>query len=114
MPKLFSRRIALPFCAAPSFCAALFLFAAGQAGGQSLQNYQGDFPESLKAFYHVPVAMRDGIRLMTDVYLPEQGGKFPTLLVRDMYSNGSNELRQRYAKFATANGYAFVFPGDEA
>ncbi len=90
-------------------CIVLLLFAAGPACAQSFQNYEGDFPGSAEAFYHVPVEMRDGVRLMTDVYLPEEGGRFPTLLVRDMYSNGSTDLRLRYAKFATANGYAFVF-----
>ncbi len=79
------------------------------AFGQSFQSYTGDFPDTVKAFYHLPVEMRDGIRLATDVYLPSEEGKFPTLLVRDIYSNGSTAVRQRYAKFATANGYAFVF-----
>ena len=40
---------------------------------------------------------------------PKAEGTFPTLLVRDMYSNGTTAVRQRYARFATANGYAFVF-----
>ena len=64
----------------------LLLAAAGGAYGQSFQNYTGDFPPTVEALYHVPVEMRDGVRLMTDVYLPEADGRFPTLLVRDMYS----------------------------
>ncbi|MFK7830923.1 MAG: CocE/NonD family hydrolase [Congregibacter sp.] len=79
------------------------------AFAQSFQNYDGDFPDGTKFLFHVPVEMRDRVRLSTDVYLPEKEGKFPTLLVRDMYSNGSSAVRQRYAKFATSNGYAFVF-----
>ena len=43
------------------------------------------------------------------VGLPAEGGSYPTLLVRDIYTNGSSAVRLRYAKFATANGYAFVF-----
>jgi putative CocE/NonD family hydrolase len=66
------------------------------------------FPASMVARYHVPVPMRDGVRLATDVYLPAGEGEFPTLLVRDIYTNGSTEARQRYARWATANGYAFV------
>jgi putative CocE/NonD family hydrolase len=31
---------------------------------------------------HVPVEMRDGVRLATDVYLPEGEGPFPTLVTR--------------------------------
>ncbi|MEM8767216.1 MAG: CocE/NonD family hydrolase [Pseudomonadota bacterium] len=66
------------------------------------------FPSSVQARYNVPVAMRDGVQLSTDVYLPAAKGKYPTLLVRDIYGNGSAPLRQRYARWATANGYAFV------
>lgn len=66
------------------------------------------FPVQMVARYHVPVTMRDGVRLSTDVYLPAAEGTFPTLLVRDIYSNGSTAVRQRYARWATENGYAFV------
>jgi len=85
------------------------LLALEPVHAQSFQDYTGDFPPSVKTTYHIPVEMRDGVALATDVYLPEEGGTFPTLLVRDMYTNGSADVRQRYAKFATANGYAFVF-----
>jgi putative CocE/NonD family hydrolase len=81
----------------------------GYAGAQSLADTTYEYPESLKTIYHIGVKMRDGVELATDVYLPNAAGKFPTLLVRDMYSNGTTAVRQRYAKFATANGYAFVF-----
>ena len=90
-----------------AFILAITPFAASHA--QSFANYDGDFPESVKAMYHVKVPMRDGVELATDVYLPAAGGSYPTLLVRDIYSNGSTPVRLRYAKFATANGYAFVF-----
>lgn len=59
--------------------------------------------------YHQMVSMRDDVRLATDVYLPQGPGPFPTLLVRDIYGNGSASGRQRYARWATENGYAFVF-----
>lgn len=59
--------------------------------------------------YHQMVPMRDEVRLATDVYLPSGPGPFPTLLVRDIYGNGSAPGRQRYARWATENGYAFVF-----
>ena len=67
------------------------------------------FPDTMEARYHVMVPMRDGVRLQTDIYLPDSEGTFPTLFVRDIYTNGSNEGRQRYARWATENGYAFVF-----
>src|SRR6185436_12390993 len=37
----------------------------------------------------VSVAMRDGVRLATDVYLPEGDGPFPTLLTRVRGSRSS-------------------------
>lgn len=68
------------------------------------------FSEEVVKKYHVPVAMRDGTELATDVYLPNSSdSSFPTLLVRDMYTNGSADLRQSYARWATENGYAYVF-----
>ena len=80
-----------------------------EAQSQSFSRYDGAFPESVKAIYHQRVAMRDGVEMATDIYLPDAEGTYPTLLVRDIYTNGSAAVRQRYAKFATSNGYAFVF-----
>jgi putative CocE/NonD family hydrolase len=87
----------------------LCIAIAATGNAQSFQDYDGDFPASVKTYYHLKVPMRDGVELSTDVYLPDADGEFPTLLVRDIYSNGSTGVRQRYAKFATSNGYAFVF-----
>jgi putative CocE/NonD family hydrolase len=78
------------------------------ATAQNFDSANPEFPETLRKIYHIGVKMRDGVELATDVYLPDGTGKFPTLLVRDMYSNGSNAGRQQYAKFATSNGNAFV------
>lgn len=54
------------------------------------------------------VPMRDGVRLATDVYLPEgapTGTRWPTILVRTCYDrNGRKELFQRWAN----KGYAVV------
>ena len=84
-------------------------FAPGIAHAQNFKKYEGALPETVKATYNMRVEMRDGVELSTDVYLPDTKGSFPTLLVRDIYSNGSTAARQQYAKFATSNGYAFVF-----
>lgn len=84
-------------------------FLASPAAAQSFERYDGEFPAAVKAIYHLRVEMRDGVELATDVYLPQADGRYPTLLVRDIYTNGSTDVRQRYAKFATSNGYAFVF-----
>ncbi|MEM7504794.1 MAG: CocE/NonD family hydrolase, partial [Pseudomonadota bacterium] len=85
------------------------LVASGVATSQSFQKYDGQFPETVETRYRLAVPMRDGTALATDVYLPDSEGPFPTLLVRDIYTNGSAAVRQQYAKFATTNRYAFVF-----
>jgi putative CocE/NonD family hydrolase len=52
------------------------------------------------------VAMRDGVRLATDVYLPESGGPFPVILIRTPYGKAAgNGLIQ---KVFAASGYAVV------
>jgi len=85
------------------------LVTFSKSDAQSFASYDGEFPDSAKMIYHHRVEMRDGVALATDIYLPAAEGEFPTLLVRDIYTNGSPANRQRYAKFATNNGYAFVF-----
>ncbi|MCH2374481.1 MAG: CocE/NonD family hydrolase [Planctomycetes bacterium] len=54
---------------------------------------------------NVRVAMRDGVRLSTDLYLPSEEGKFPTLLMRTPYDK--SRVRARARKF-TGYGYAVV------
>lgn len=87
---------------------ALLCLATGPVRGAPAEA-DPSFPETVQIRYHQGVSMRDGIELATDVYLPGQKGPYPALLVRDMYTNGSAAVRQRYARWATANGYAFVF-----
>ena len=66
------------------------------------------------------VAMRDGVRLATDIYLPAGDGPFPTLLERTPYGRNAQTRRERTAadprpmrrgevaaRFA-GNGYAVV------
>ncbi|MGH9840483.1 MAG: CocE/NonD family hydrolase [Blastocatellia bacterium] len=51
------------------------------------------------------VAMRDGVKLATDVYLPEGKGPWPVLLMRTPYNKAPMGGQH---KQWTANGYAFV------
>ncbi|MGI9203833.1 MAG: CocE/NonD family hydrolase [Woeseiaceae bacterium] len=90
-----------------SLLVAFALLSCQDAKSQSFAD--GSFPDTVKTAYHQKVEMRDGIALATDIYLPAEDGEYPTLLVRDIYTNGSPANRQRYAQFATTNGYAFVF-----
>jgi uncharacterized protein len=55
------------------------------------------------------VPMRDGVRLATDVYLPDGPGPFPAVLVRLPYDkNGRYCFMPFIARLVTARGYAFV------
>lgn len=58
---------------------------------------------------HYMVRMRDGIRLSTDVYLPDGGGPFPALLTRLPYDKtGVMTPIAQFAHYFTAHGYAVV------
>lgn len=55
------------------------------------------------------VAMRDGIRLATDVYLPEADDRVPAILVRLPYDKNSRYVFfEHIASRAAARGYAMV------
>jgi hypothetical protein len=53
----------------------------------------------------VGVPMRDGVKLSTDIYLPQGEGKFPVILVRTPYKKEMAELQARYY---ARRGYAFA------
>jgi len=55
---------------------------------------------------NVKVAMRDGIRLSTNLYRPDHPGKFPALLMRTPYGNGGSGHSGGH--FYAKRGYAVV------
>jgi predicted acyl esterase len=83
--------VALALFAAPSSFAAVA--AAAPAAADDAQRRQEH-----------RVAMRDGVRLATDVYLPEGDGPFPAVLQRTPY----NKLGVTSAGEYNARGYALV------
>jgi putative CocE/NonD family hydrolase len=54
--------------------------------------------------HKIMVAMRDGVKLATDVYRPDADGKFPVILQRTPYGRGMAFEATSYAK----RGYVFV------
>ena len=54
----------------------------------------------------VKVAMRDGVRLSTNIYRPDTDGRFPVLLARSPYGNGGAGNRE--AHFFASRGYVVV------
>ena len=54
----------------------------------------------------IKVAMRDGVRLSTDIYRPDAQDKFPALLLRTPYGNGGKGDRDGH--FYAQRGYVVV------
>ena len=53
----------------------------------------------------VPVTMRDGVKLIADIYQPETGGKFPVLLERTPYNRAGGSGS---AAATAAHGYVVI------
>ncbi|MEO0438252.1 MAG: CocE/NonD family hydrolase [Pseudomonadota bacterium] len=99
----------LRFLIALILTSPLTLAVGGEVEPMFAPKEEVSFPPGLHVRYRQSVAMRDGVSLSTHIFLPSRDGVFPSLLVRDIYGNGSQASRQRYAKWATQNGYAFVY-----
>lgn len=63
----------------------------------------------LRAQRDVPVPMRDGTRLVADIYLPSGDGPWPTLLERTPYNKEtSSEISLGAPEYFASRGYAVV------
>ena len=56
---------------------------------------------------NVPVPMRDGVRLATDLYLPDADGPFPVVLVRTPYGSETPRFAEQ-GRFYATRGYVFA------
>jgi predicted acyl esterase len=84
------------------FPALLFAAALTLPAPRSITYSQAAKPQGKTAEM---VAMRDGVKLATDVYLPEGAGPWPVILMRTPYNKDSmGSLNRPWV----ANGYAFV------
>ncbi len=61
----------------------------------------------MRTEHNVRIPMRDGVTLSADIYRPDSGERFPTLLLRTPYSNNAPDEIQNSAWFA-ARGYVVV------
>ncbi|EFF89431.1 carboxylesterase, partial [Streptomyces sp. e14] len=94
------------------YATLLYLNSAGAAPMPFTFERVGAAPLTENATQHM-VRMRDGVRLATDVYLPEEqahgGEAFPAVLVRLPYDKNSRYVYvDRIARLFTARGYALV------
>ena len=77
--------------------------ALAQTPGTSLSQ-----PEyEVKLSYDVKVAMRDGVKLSTDIYRPKAPGKYGVVVIRTPYDNNS-ESNVRSAMYFAKRGFAVV------
>jgi putative CocE/NonD family hydrolase len=63
-------------------------------------------PKAVVKQLHVPVPMRDGVRLYANLALPSDRGQFPTLLIRTAYGKGA-DVSPNYLGFVD-HGYAVL------
>ncbi len=63
-------------------------------------------PRTMLSETNVMVRMRDGVGLSTDIYRPAKEGRYPVILFRDAYGNGSGGAGS--AKQWVELGYVFV------
>ena len=83
---------------------ARLLLLAAVAAGVSVANWSGAL--TIDKRLHLRVAMRDGVHLDTNVFLPPGGHRVPALLVRTPYGKGV-DLFPGYSMFLQ-RGYAVV------
>jgi putative CocE/NonD family hydrolase len=55
----------------------------------------------------VKTPMRDGVKLSSDIYLPQAEGRFPTVLIRTPYDNNTTAMIEKGRRLANA-GYVCV------
>ena len=57
----------------------------------------------------IPIEMRDGINLYTDIYIPKGEGPFPVILSRVPYGTKSDYILQPfYGEYFNERGYVYV------
>ncbi len=104
-----TRRAAFHAGLASGLILLCWAFAFQSAAGSALQETGSLSSPSydIKWAVNVPVPMRDGVRLATDLYLPDEEGRFPVVLVRTPYGTETAALSEMGAWYAS-RGYVFA------
>ncbi len=61
----------------------------------------------VKLEFDVKIPMRDGVNLSADIFRPDAAGRFPVILVRTPYDNGTAAEKVR-GKFWASRGFVYV------
>ena len=62
----------------------------------------------IKVLHDVRCPMRDGVEISSDIYMPIDGGPFPTLITRSPYDKYNEVLNAPDAVRKAQQGYAVV------
>ena len=66
-------------------------------------------PPQFRAQFGVKIPMRDGVHLVADVWLPQEPGRYPAILVRTPYLKNLSLLgTTKLAQFYAGQGYVYV------
>src|SRR5688500_16636679 len=93
-------RIQTVMCLLAALLAASPFYAAGAQPATA--------KEPVTIELNVMVPMRDGVRLGTDVLRPAKSGRYPIILVRDPYDNGSDQTSVDEGHRWAERGYVFI------
>lgn len=58
--------------------------------------------------YNTVVRMRDGVGLATHIYRPKDVGRYPALIVRNPYSNGTDTTSIKEGRWWASRGYVYI------
>ncbi|MEO8450145.1 MAG: CocE/NonD family hydrolase [Gemmatimonadota bacterium] len=69
----------------------------------------GPLAGQARPLFGVMIPMRDGVKLATDVWLPEAPGRYPIILIRTPYGRVTDMLNvPQWAEYYAARGYGFA------
>ncbi|MEO1101247.1 MAG: CocE/NonD family hydrolase [Pseudomonadota bacterium] len=105
--KRFSRSLGYTFLAGASLALMAACAVAPSETASVTETTEGPVLKAAEHLRHVQVTMRDGVRLDTEIFLPEGEGPFPTVLIRTPYDTEISRRSKSIQTFFDA-GYAVV------
>ena len=83
-------------------------FQAATAQPAATPKAAGDDLSDVVIELNAMVSMRDGIKLATDIFRPAKPGRYPVILTRDPYDNGSDQASVDEGRRWAKRGYVFL------
>jgi predicted acyl esterase len=95
------RRLTIRFGAVVSTVAVLIVGAVWLYATGTSEEPASAPMHLVRMLYDQKLAMRDGVKLSTDLYLPRAEGQYPTIVIRTPYDNNADGAA-RSARVGTA------------